>query len=172
MRGSAHSKSPARVCIVRSIADDPGSMIKRRFLILSTTGLLAAGGLAACGSSSSTGATAAAGAAGAGATTPAPAGTPTGRPPAGGPGRMGTAVIGTAFDKAKAAATAKYPGQVEQVLKLSDGSYVVHVISSSGEQHVKLSKTFKITGLAQGRPGGPPPGAAPAASSSSGGTNS
>lgn len=72
---------------------------------------------------------------------------------------MGTVVTGSAATKASDAATAKYAGTVERVLKLSDGSYVVHVITSSGEVHVKVSKAFVVTGVEQG--GGPPQGAAP-----------
>jgi hypothetical protein len=41
----------------------------------------------------------------------------------------GTIVTGDAADKAKAAALVKYPGgTVNRVLKLSDGSYAVHMI--------------------------------------------
>jgi hypothetical protein len=80
------------------------------------------------------------------------------------PPGFGTPVTGTAADKAKAAALAKYDGTVEQVMKLDDGSYVVHVITSSGEYHVSVSKDFKVTGAQQGVPGGAqgsPPGTAP-----------
>jgi hypothetical protein len=80
---------------------------------------------------------------------------------------MGTTVTGAAADKAKAAALAKYPGTAERVEKLSDGSYVVHVIQSSGgEVHVKVSKDFAVTGTETGPPAGaaPPSGAAPPAS--------
>lgn len=78
-------------------------------------------------------------------------------------GRMppgcGTTATGAAADKAKAAALAKYKGSVERVVKLPDGSYVVHVITSKGEYHVHVSKDFKVTGADQGGPGrgGPPP---------------
>ncbi len=80
----------------------------------------------------------------------------------GGPGGgFGTPATGAAADKAKAAALAKYPGTVERVVKLSDGSYVVHVMrSSGGEVHVKVSKAFAVTGTEQGPPaGGAPPAA-------------
>jgi hypothetical protein len=87
------------------------------------------------------------------------AGPPTGRGPAG----FGSPVAGAAAAKVKAAALAKYPGTVERVFKLSDGSYVVHVLRSSGEVHVKVSKDFVVTGTENGMPGraaaGPPPGA-------------
>src|SRR4051812_35055178 len=73
---------------------------------------------------------------------------------------------GAAAEKAKAAATAKYPGTVEGVRALPDGSYVVHVIRSNGEIHVHVSKAFTVTGTdtgGPGGPGGPPPtsGSAP-----------
>jgi hypothetical protein len=86
----------------------------------------------------------------------------TGRPPGG----MGTAVTGATLTKLKAVATAKYPGTVERAMKLSDGSYVVHVVQSGGkgEVHVLVSKAFKITGTQKGGPpggGAPPSGSAP-----------
>jgi hypothetical protein len=79
------------------------------------------------------------------------------------PPGFGTPATGASADKAKAAALAKYKGSVEQVMKLSDGSYVVHVITSNGEYHVRVSKDFKVTGAAQGGPGGGgvPGGSAP-----------
>ena len=69
------------------------------------------------------------------------------------PPGFGTDVTGAAANKAKAAALAKYDGSVERVMKLDDGSYVVHVLSSSGEYHVLVSKDFKVTGAQQGGPG-------------------
>jgi hypothetical protein len=88
-----------------------------------------------------------------------------GRPPAG----FGTPATGDAADKASAAATAKYDGDVEGVMQLQDGSYVVHVITSSGEYHVLVSKDFVVTGADQSGPGRgalPPSGAtAPSAGS-------
>ena len=63
--------------------------------------------------------------------------------------RPGTGAIstGAAADKAKAAAVAaKYAGTVNRVLKLSDGSYVVHLIATSGPHHVFVSTAFKVTG--------------------------
>jgi hypothetical protein len=81
---------------------------------------------------------------------------------AGGPG-FGQDVTGAAAAKAKAAALARYPGTVERVLKLPDGSYVVHVLrKSGGEAHVHVSRTFAVLGLEQrfgGRRGAPPTGA-------------
>jgi hypothetical protein len=72
-----------------------------------------------------------------------------GRPPG-----FGTDVTGAKADKAAKAALAKYPGQVEHIEQLQDGSYVVHVIQSSGEVHVLVSAAFKVTGHQAG-PGGP-----------------
>ena len=59
----------------------------------------------------------------------------------------GTIVTGAAANKAKAVALAKYPGgTVNRVLKLSDGSYAVHMIKINFPHHVFVSTTFKITG--------------------------
>jgi hypothetical protein len=59
----------------------------------------------------------------------------------------GTIITGTAANKAKAAAVAKYPGgTVNRVLKLSDGSYAVHQIKISWPHHVFVSMRFKVTG--------------------------
>ena len=60
----------------------------------------------------------------------------------------GTIVTGAAADQAKAVAVAKYPGTVNRVLKLSDGSYAVHLFATSGVHHVFVSTGFKITGTA------------------------
>jgi len=61
----------------------------------------------------------------------------------------GTRVTGAAADKAKAAALAKFPGgTVNRVLQLSDGSYAVHIIGTSGPHHVFVGKDFKVTGAA------------------------
>ena len=81
------------------------------------------------------------------------------------PPGMGTEVTGSTLSKLEAAATAKYPGEVEHAQELSDGSYVVHVIQSNGdgEVHVLVSKDFEVTGVRQG---GPPAGAAGAPPSS------
>lgn len=72
------------------------------------------------------------------------------------PPGLGTAVTGDTAKKVQAAATARYPGTVERVMKLQDGSYVAHVITSSGERHVLVSKDFRVTGSRQGGPGLPP----------------
>jgi hypothetical protein len=80
-----------------------------------------------------------------------------------GRGALGTQVTGDTLSKLKAAVAAKYPGTVEQAVKLQDGSYEVHVIGSTGtETHVLVSKDFKITGTQQG---GPPAGAGQSAPS-------
>jgi hypothetical protein len=96
-----------------------------------------------------------------------------GQLPGGGPPGMGADVTGTTADKVAKAAKAKYPGQIERVQKLPDGSYVAHVITSSGEVHVHVSSAFKVLGTADfGGRGGPGAAApqAPATSSSSGTT--
>ena len=77
--------------------------------------------------------------------------------PAGPAPSFGTPATGAAADKAEKAALARYPGQVERVVQLDDGSYVVHVITSAGEEHVAVSKDFEVTGADQGGPGGAPP---------------
>jgi hypothetical protein len=59
----------------------------------------------------------------------------------------GTIITGAAANKAKAVALARYPGgTVNRVLKLSDGSYAVHMIKISWPHHVFVSKNFKVTG--------------------------
>ena len=59
----------------------------------------------------------------------------------------GTIITGEAADKAKAAALVKYPGgSVNRVLKLSDGSYAVHMIKIRWPHHVFVSKNFEVTG--------------------------
>jgi hypothetical protein len=96
-----------------------------------------------------------------------------GRPPGagrGGPGGGFTPATGPDAAKAKAAALKKYPGTVEGVMKLPDGSYVVHVLRPSGEVHVLVDGNFTVKGVDQrpmgppgfrgrGGQGGPPPGA-------------
>jgi hypothetical protein len=59
----------------------------------------------------------------------------------------GTIITGADADKAKYAALAKYPGgTVNRVLKLSDGSYAVHMIKIRWPHHVFVSKNFEVTG--------------------------
>jgi hypothetical protein len=59
----------------------------------------------------------------------------------------GTIITGAAANQAKAAALAKYPGgAVNRVLKLSDGSYAVHMIKISWPHHVFVSEDFQVTG--------------------------
>ena len=78
----------------------------------------------------------------------------------GAPPGFGHDVTGATADKVEKAALAKYPGTIERIMALPDGSFVAHVITSSGEIHVLVSKDFTVTGTAQGGPGGPEPGAA------------
>jgi len=86
-------------------------------------------------------------------------GAPQGSGPPGAPG-LGTEVTGAAAERVAAVARAAHKGTVERVVKLQDGSYVVHVITSGGELHVAVSKALKVTGAARGGPGagGPPAG--------------
>jgi hypothetical protein len=114
---------------------------------------VALGGLlGACGSSDTTATT-----------TTSAAATPTAGAPSGAqgaPAGLGKEVTGAGAAKAKAAALAKYPGTAERVMQLADGSYVVHVLhGSGGEVHVKVSKTFAVTGTEQA-PASPAPSAA------------
>jgi hypothetical protein len=76
----------------------------------------------------------------------------------GGPG-MGTAVTGATADKVEKAALASYPGTIERIEQLPDGSYVAHVIQSNGggEIHVLVDENFAVQGK-ESRPSGPPPG--------------
>lgn len=76
-----------------------------------------------------------------------------GGPQGGPPGGMGTPATNAEAKKAGAAATKRYPGTVERVMKLADGSFIVHVITKTGEQHVAVSKSYKVTGAQQGGPG-------------------
>jgi hypothetical protein len=71
---------------------------------------------------------------------------------------MGTAVTGSTLTKLEAAATAKYPGTVERAMKLSDGTYIVHVKQSGGDEgHVKVSADLEVTGVDDGPPSGSTP---------------
>ena len=80
------------------------------------------------------------------------------RPP-GGALQPGNAVTGAIADKVKAAALAKYPGTIEGIVKLGNGSYLAHVIrADKTELHVLVSSTFQVTGVQQ-RPSQAPPGA-------------
>jgi len=81
---------------------------------------------------------------------------PTGQAPKASSGQLpagwypgaGTLITGAAAEKARAAAVAKYSGTVNRVLQLSDGSYAVHLLGTSGPHHVFVSKEFKVTGTA------------------------
>jgi hypothetical protein len=95
----------------------------------------------------------------------APGGAPpngaVGGPPPGAP-RFGRPVTGATAAKVKAAALAKYPGQLEHVVGLPGGGYMAHVFTTGGgEVHVLVNSRFEVTGLAAGPPGGVPSGAAP-----------
>src|SRR4051794_32426320 len=90
-------------------------------------------------------------------------------PPVGGRA-FGDAVSGATADKVAKVVLAKYPGTMEVVVGLPDGSFVAHDITSSGELHVLVSKDFNIVGVDQG--GGPPPGAAPQGTAPPSGTPS
>ncbi|MEA2131794.1 MAG: hypothetical protein QOJ85_4685, partial [Solirubrobacteraceae bacterium] len=58
--------------------------------------------------------------------------------------------------KVKAAALAKYPGTVEGVVGLPNGSYVAHVLTSNGgEVHVLVNSQFVVVDARTGGPGGP-----------------
>ena len=81
------------------------------------------------------------------------------------PPGLGTPVTGSAASKVKSAVLARYDGTIERIMKLDDGSYVAHVITSNGELHVSVTKGFKVTGAQQG---GPPQGGQGAPSGSSG----
>ena len=58
----------------------------------------------------------------------------------------GTIITGATADKVTSAASAKYPGTVNRVLKLSDGSYAAHMFATSGPHHVFVNTAFKVTG--------------------------
>lgn len=58
-------------------------------------------------------------------------------------------ITGSAADKAKAVALAKYPGSsVQRVQELRDGTYAVHLTNTSGTHHVFENKQFRIIGVA------------------------
>jgi hypothetical protein len=110
---------------------------------------VATGGYAIAGSGSSSGANAAR----AGKVIPFHRGQPSpatqvGQIPASFSAGTGTIVTGTAAaTKAKAAASAAYPGgTVNRVVLLSDGEYNVHMIAVNWPHHVFVSTTFKVVG--------------------------
>jgi pyruvate/2-oxoglutarate dehydrogenase complex dihydrolipoamide acyltransferase (E2) component len=73
--------------------------------------------------------------------------TSSGQPPQGWSPGQGTVITGAAADKATAAAVAAHPeGTVNRVLQLSDGSYAVHRIGTTGQHHIFVSTDFKVTG--------------------------
>jgi hypothetical protein len=77
---------------------------------------------------------------------PSPA-TPVGHIPANFTDGSGTIVTGTAANKAKAAASAAYPGGVvNRVAKLSNGEYNVHMIAVNWPHHVFVNPSFEVVG--------------------------
>ncbi|HTE83990.1 MAG TPA: hypothetical protein VK821_04605 [Dehalococcoidia bacterium] len=61
----------------------------------------------------------------------------------------GTLITGAAADEATAVGLPMIPGgTVDRVLQLSDGSYVVHIIGTSGPHHAFVSQDFTVTGVA------------------------
>jgi hypothetical protein len=108
--------------------------------------VVATSGIAIANSSSSNGSSGTATASHAAAPTSAPQ---SGQVPQGWQPGSGTLITGAAADKAKAAALAAgYQGTVNRVLKLSDGSYAVHLFATSAPHHVFVSQDFKVTGSA------------------------
>jgi hypothetical protein len=78
----------------------------------------------------------------------------------GGPG-SGTQVTGSTASKIEAAIGRKYPSsQIERMFQLPDGSYIVHVFQSGGQEvHVHVTKDYAIDGTEDGGGfGGPPQG--------------
>jgi hypothetical protein len=115
---------------------------------------VAAGGHALAGSGSGSGTSAASPAATATAGKvipfqrgqPSPA-TKVGRIPASYSAGTGKIITATAADKAKAAATAAYPGgTVNRVVLLRDGQYNVHIIGVNWPHHVFVDQNFKVVG--------------------------
>ncbi|MDX6590572.1 MAG: hypothetical protein QOI84_1846 [Solirubrobacterales bacterium] len=77
---------------------------------------------------------------------PSPA-TPVGQIPANFTDGSGTLITGEAANKAKAAASAAYPGGiVNRVALLSDGEYNVHMIAVNWPHHVFVNASFKVVG--------------------------
>lgn len=59
----------------------------------------------------------------------------------------GTIITGSAARRAEAAALASYPGGiVNRVLRLSDGSYAVHMIMIGWPHHVFVGRDYLVTG--------------------------
>jgi hypothetical protein len=59
----------------------------------------------------------------------------------------GTIVGGTTANKATEAALAAYPGgNVDRVVKLSNGEYEVHNIGVNWPHHIFVNKSFKVIG--------------------------
>ncbi len=147
--------------------DEPGDFRPRnhpRARVAKTVGALAAVGVLAFGAATVANNGSSAASSATPSTQAAPNGAPGGTPP-----QLGTEVSGATLTNLKSVVSAQYPGTVERALKLSDGSYVVHVIQTSGsEVHVLVSQALKITGTEQGPAGGALPAgqAAPSGSQS------
>lgn len=74
-----------------------------------------------------------------------------GQVPEGWSAGTGTIITGAAADKAEAAALAAgYEGTPNRVLRLSDGSYAVHMFATQGPHHVFVNQDFQVTGAATG----------------------
>jgi hypothetical protein len=89
-----------------------------------------------------------------------PGGGPPGGGRAGGPG-IGTPVTGDAATKVTQAVKAKYPGTIERIIQIPNGSYLAHVIQDNGsEVRVLVDANFNVTGTQSGAPRGGmvPPG--------------
>jgi hypothetical protein len=72
---------------------------------------------------------------------------------------QGTPLLGDAYNKAQASALAKYPGTIQTIEQLADGTIVVHVIQADGsEVHVLEDKNYVVTGIDSGPGGGEFPG--------------
>jgi hypothetical protein len=67
-----------------------------------------------------------------------------------------TLLTGTTASKVKAAVLAKYPGAtIVRVETDSDGVYEVHITKADGtEVAIEVNKSFAVTGVEQGGPGG------------------
>ncbi|MEA2227931.1 MAG: hypothetical protein QOF04_1561 [Solirubrobacteraceae bacterium] len=131
---------------------NPRGLSRRRLTSSIAAGVatiaLAIGGYAIAGSGSSGGANAAT----AGKVIPFHRGQPSpatqvGHVPATFSPGTGTIITGAAANKAKAAASAAYPGgTVNRVVLLSGGEYNVHVIGVNWPHHVFVSPDFKVVG--------------------------
>ena len=74
----------------------------------------------------------------------------------GGNGDPSQLLTGNTADKVEAAALAKYPGAtVVRIETDSDGVYEAHLTTADGQPvTVEVDKSFAVTGIEQGGPGG------------------